>query len=510
MVYKEKSCGSATDLKGDQCGQCERYKCNQCGECRCESETEPAHKPTEQSASSDANTAAPNNQGLYTSKTLFPQGTAQILNDTNIQDEINLTDSETELESTQEYEPITSQGELIKGGLLKDGYYVNKERRNLKRKAEQDEEQRTEGLPLQPKMETCKPLNRLAEALELDEEHDGEKARLRCHCECRCKRRPGRLIQCCQCGYEVGIGCCCHMEFGDNGLCHVYNQAIETTEQTQGDKWRQTQQRQKAAATRQYYRERKQGHATLNNQQGRNSNGDKPRKGRTRQRNKTDASCTTKCFCNDDQDSRCTGECSLHRAHMGSCTCPKHDVMRAIWEAENADDTKTLEQEYPENEGEDGILQQILSTEMHSEVENVKPEPIPDELLHQIKEKLRFDCAECYLNLHRGLKEEQKRFYLPIWVEKRIKIGTDIMSVMEQINEGFQWLQREVEDLMQEEREDIRKAMEKTEEVKGIAEAALYIRFFTDQKGVANKNPREQRGITRRHLMLCGHEGMHI
>ena len=147
---------------------------------------------------------------------------------------------------------------------------------------------------------------------------------------------------------------------------------------------------------------------------------------------------------------------------------------------------------------------------MDSEVKNVKPEPIPDELLHQIKEKLRFDCAECYLNLHRGLKEEQKRFYLPIWVEKRIKIGTDIMSVMEQINEEFQWLQREVEDLMQEEREDIRKAMEKTEEVKGIAEAALYIRFFTDQKGMANKNPREQKGIIRRHLMLCGHDGMQI
>ena len=156
--------------------------------------------------------------------------------------------------------------------------------------------------------------------------------------------------------------------------------------------------------------------------------------------------------------------------------------MRAIWEAENADITKTLEQEHPENEGEDEILQQISSTELHFEVKRVKPEPIPDELLHQIKEKLRFDCAECYLNLHRGVKEEQKRFYLLIWVDKRIKIGTDIMSVMEQINEGFQWLQREVEDLMQEEREDIRKAMEKTEEVKGIAEAAFYMRFFSDQK----------------------------
>ena len=115
------------------------------------------------------------------------------------------------------------QGKLIATGALKDCYYVDKEKGNQKRKAAQDDAKQQTQVPLEPtnKDEDQEFFNRIAAAQQFDEEHDGKKARFRCHCECGCKRRPGRLVKCCQCGYEVGVGCCCHIEFCDNGICHV-------------------------------------------------------------------------------------------------------------------------------------------------------------------------------------------------------------------------------------------------------------------------------------------------
>ena len=55
--------------------------------------------------------------------------------------------------------------------------------------------------------------------------------------------------------------------------------------------------------------------------------------------------------------------------------------MRAIWEAENADVTKELGTRCPEDDKDYEILQEIASIELHCEVQEVKPEPIPDALL---------------------------------------------------------------------------------------------------------------------------------
>ena len=51
----------------------------------------------------------------------------------------------------------------------------------------------------------------------------------------RMQKKPGRFVQCCQCGQGVGIGCRCHMVCGDNGICHVCNQYIEMQEEAEND-----------------------------------------------------------------------------------------------------------------------------------------------------------------------------------------------------------------------------------------------------------------------------------
>ena len=70
-------------------------------------------------------------------------------------------------------------------------------------------------------------------------------------------------------------------------------------------------------------------------------------------------------------------------------------------------------------------ITRIASTELLYDVQEVKPDPIPDAILLQITEELHQDCMEISQSTQK-IAGQQKGFFLPIWVETKVVIGTDV------------------------------------------------------------------------------------